>query len=183
MEILVQVLAIVSPLLVLATTYIIVRGFLRREGDAVKGLLFRETEARRFELQYKNREVTLPIRLQAYERMTLFCSRIELGQIIARLRPSVKTVKDFRILLAMTIEEEFNHNITQQMYMSEELWHIILLAKLEATNIVKQVAAPLSDDADAQLFVEAYLKHSETAPQSGHIQGQLAIKKEVSMLF
>lgn len=183
MEIFVMVLATLSPIAVLLTTFFIIKGFSKREGDVVRGLLYRETEARRFELQYKNREVSLPIRLQAYERMSLFCARIELGQVLLRLLPSCNTVRDLRIMLNMTIEDEFNHNITQQMYMSEELWNIILLAKLEAVNMVKQVAAPLADEQPAQAFVDAFVQRSQDAPQTGHLQAQTAIKKEVSLLF
>lgn len=183
MELLVQILAIISPLFIFLTAWTVMRTFLRREGDVLRGFLLREAEARRFELQHKNRETTLPIRLQAYERMTLFCSRIELSQIIMRILPSCVTAKDLRIMLALSLDEEFNHNITQQMYMSTELWDIISLAKLEANSIIKKVSDTVPDDAKAQAWIDAFLQYVANAPQQGHVQAQLGIKKEVSLLF
>ncbi|MCP4441765.1 MAG: hypothetical protein GY810_22895 [Aureispira sp.] len=164
--------------------FVIIRAFLKRETDSVKGLLFREAENRKLEMALKVKDITLPIRLQAYERMTLFCSRIELGQLILRISGSQgMSANKLKILLINAVDEEFNHNVTQQMYMSEELWEIISLARKEAVKIVTIVYKSLEVRASGKEFVEAFLEYSKEAPQQGYLQAQVAIKKEVALLF
>lgn len=181
----IELLKIIIPaLLVFLTAFVIIRAFLKRETDAVKGLLFRDAENKRLELALKVKDITLPIRLQAYERMTLFCARIELGQLIMRISGSSDmSANKLKILLINAVDEEFSHNVTQQMYMSEELWEIITIARKEAVKIVTIVYKSLEIRATGKQFVEAFIEYSKEGPQQGYLQAQVAIKKEVATLF
>jgi hypothetical protein len=71
----------------------------------------------------------LKIKLQACERLALFLERISLTNLLTRVHPISSKKEDYQYLLTQTIEQEFEHNISQQIYVSEECWHIILTAK------------------------------------------------------
>lgn len=70
----------------------------------------------------------LKIKLQAYERLALFLERISLTNLLTRVHPISTKKEDYQYLLTQTIEQEFEHNISQQIYVSEECWNIILTA-------------------------------------------------------
>ncbi len=78
------------------------------------------------ELKQKNAEIVMPIRLQAYERMTMFLERITPNNLLVRLSGNAVQVLDFQQLILREIRDEFNHNLSQQVYMSHELWERIM---------------------------------------------------------
>ena len=89
-----------------------------------------EAGRRRFLLHREAQKTALPIRLQAYERMTLF----------SRIAP-ISTIKtDYEQLIIAHIEQEFEHNLTQQVYMSDECWSIILTAKNATIQMIRMAA-------------------------------------------
>lgn len=179
-----ELLAIAIPsLLGMGAMVWVVRSFVNKESESARMQLSKEIETFKHKLTLKNREITLPIRIQAYERMTLFCSRIELGGLIQRIEHIPSKTRDLKGLIIGTIEEEFAHNVTQQMYMSEELWSAILLAKFEAISIVKMVANEVGDDQDSLQMLKGLAMQTEKQAQVGYIQAQSSIKKEVAMLF
>lgn len=95
-------------------------------------------EGRRQYLLQKDLEVhAMPIRLQAYERMTLFLERISLSKILIRLTPISKEAEDYANFVIAHIEQEFDHNLAQQIYMSEECWDIIVKAKNATIHIIR----------------------------------------------
>ena len=71
----------------------------------------------------------LKVKLQAYERLALFLERISLTNLLTRVPPISTKKEDYQYLLIQTIEQEFEHNMLQQIYVSEECWNIILTAK------------------------------------------------------
>ncbi|MDO5607691.1 MAG: hypothetical protein Q4G08_04455 [Capnocytophaga sp.] len=104
-------------------------------------LYVKNEENRRIYLLHKeNQKLSLPLRLQAYERMTLFLERINPSQLLLRIPPRNLTKKDYENLLVNTIDEEFEHNMAQQIYLSEELWNVIKAAKAATIQIIRKVA-------------------------------------------
>jgi len=97
-----------------------------------------EDGRRRFLLQKDNQADALPVRLQAYERLALFLERIKPGQLLIRIKPQGENKADYEQLLIMTIEQEFEHNLSQQIYMTDELWNIIKSAKNGTIQIIRQ---------------------------------------------
>lgn len=194
MEVLLEITKILVPsLLVFLTAWLMIRSFLNKEADVVKGLIIRDTENRRIDVLKKTTETLLPIRLQAYERMTLFCSRIEIGQLLKNAAAvSNMSSEMYKMTLVQQVEEEFNHNITQQVYMTDDLWNIILLAKKEVTQIFEKMHSDvvtahsekgLTGQPDAKAFLNALGIYLESTPQIGYVQALTAIKKEVGILF
>ncbi|MGB8704073.1 MAG: hypothetical protein WCD31_03480, partial [Gillisia sp.] len=99
-----------------------------------------EDKRRRFLLRQDNQKTALPIRLQAYERMALFLERISFGKILMRIKPAHLETKEYENLLIRTIEQEFEHNIAQQIYLTSECWNVIRTSKNAAINIIRKTA-------------------------------------------
>lgn len=96
-----------------------------------------EEKKRQFLLRRSNQKTALPLRLQAYERMALFMERISLAKLLIRIAPISSDKVDYANLLTAHIDQEFEHNLTQQIYMSDECWTIITTAKNSTMQIIR----------------------------------------------
>jgi len=125
----------IPAIIVLYAVYLIVKSFLNREFD--KKVL---------ELRMKNSETVLPIRLQAYERMCLFLERISPNNLVLRLNDSGYTVREFQQVLLNDIRQEYNHNLSQQVYMSNESWNLTKKAMEEIVVVINSAAGDLDGE-------------------------------------
>jgi hypothetical protein len=88
-----------------------------------------EENKQRFVLMRENQKHALPLRLQAYERLALLLERINPSKLLLRVAPLNDNKMDYQNLLIHHIEQEFEHNLTQQIYISDECWLMLLKAK------------------------------------------------------
>ncbi len=142
-----------------------------------------KTEEKKMHLNLlkENNKYTLPIKLQAYERMTLYLERINLSNLIVRVT-SINNDKDaYAISLVNTIEQEFEHNLAQQIYISEKCWSIIITSK-NATKQRIQAVSKEEDILNAQELREAILKSTLQTP-SPSITALAFIKDEVRSII
>ena len=98
------------------------------------------------ELRMKNQETVLPIRLQAYERMCLFLERISPNNLVLRLNNNNYNVREFQQVLLSEIRQEYNHNLSQQVYMSDESWNLTKKAMEEVVVVINTAADTLDGD-------------------------------------
>ena len=106
-----------------------------------------EENRRRFLLHKDIQKDTLPLRLQAYERMALFLERIEPSKLLIRVAPASSDKFDYEALLIYHIESEFEHNLTQQIYISDKCWNIINTAKNTLIQTIRK--ANMSEKVDS----------------------------------
>lgn len=99
-----------------------------------------EDGRRRFLLHKDIQVNSLPIRLQAYERMTLFLERITPTKLLIRVKPNSSDKEPYESLLIASIEQEFEHNLSQQIYMSDECWNIITAAKNATIQLIRKAS-------------------------------------------
>ena len=99
-----------------------------------------QQNTRRWLVQKENQKLSLPIRLQAYERLTLYLERINIGKLTVRVAPINDNKFDYENLLIHNIEQEFEHNLAQQIYISDTTWTIILTAKNTTIQIIRKTA-------------------------------------------
>ncbi len=99
-----------------------------------------EDQRRRFLIARENRKTALPIRLQAYERMALFLERIAPGKILFRVKANSDDAESYASLLIANIEQEFEHNIAQQIYLSAECWDYVRTAKNATITMIRNAA-------------------------------------------
>ena len=105
------------------------------------------------DFKQKQQQTTLPLRLQSYERLSLFCERISIPNLVMRLKTQGMQAGALRVALMMAIQQEFEHNLTQQVYISEQLWEIIKLSRTDTINVVTSVAEGVDPKADAPLHL------------------------------
>ena len=95
---------------------------------------------RRFMLRRENQKQALPIKLQAYERLALLMERISPTKIVIRIAPLSEDKMEYQNLLIQHIEQEFEHNLTQQIYVSDECWTMISTAKNTTIQNIRKTA-------------------------------------------
>ena len=137
-----------------------------------------QQNTRKWLLQKENQKNALPLRLQAYERMVLFLERISLTKILIRVTPLSQDKIQYENLLIAQIEQEFEHNLTQQIYMSDECWTIIVTAKNATIQIIRK--ANMSEKvSSADKLREVILNDllEKQAPSSAALE---FMKKEIS---
>lgn len=149
MQIIADVLKITIPAaLVLYAMYATISTFVRKS--------FAEQQ---IDLKRKNAETVLPIRLQAYERMSLFLERINPNSLIMRLNGTANSAIEFQQMLLKDLRDEFNHNLSQQVYMSHQAWERIRAAQQEVITLVNQAAAEVkADEAPIELSKKIFEK-------------------------
>lgn len=115
----------------------------------IKSVLEKEVTRREVDLKIKNYETILPLRLQAYERLALLLERISPNNIFVRLSNPGFSAKEFQRLIVKEIRDEFNHNLSQQVYVSEECWSLVNKAVEDTIALINQAGSNLGDDAKA----------------------------------
>ncbi|WP_066217672.1 hypothetical protein [Formosa haliotis] len=99
-----------------------------------------EDGRRRFLLKKDMQVNSMPLRLQAYERMALFLERISPSKLLIRVQPMSADKNDYELLLINNIEQEFEHNLSQQIYVSDECWSIITTAKNATIQLIRKAS-------------------------------------------
>ncbi|OCB78563.1 hypothetical protein [Flavobacterium crassostreae] len=140
-----------------------------------------QQNTRRWLLQKDNQSATLPLRLQAYERMTLFMERINPSQLMVRITPVSEDKAVYADYVIAQIEQEFEHNLSQQIYLTEECWSIILAAK-NATIQMIRLAAKKESVTNADTLRESILTNliEKTSPSNAALS---FLKNEVGQLW
>ena len=88
----------------------------------------------------KKNKVVLTVKLQAYERLTLLLERIAPSNLLIRVKPYSDDKDEYERLLLKTIEDEFEHNLTQQVYVTEACWNVIRTAKSATVSIIRKTS-------------------------------------------
>ena len=99
-----------------------------------------EDGRRRFLLHRDMQVNAMPLRLQAYERMALFLERISPNKLLVRVVPKSSNKEEYESLLITTIEQEYEHNLSQQIYMTDQCWSIITAAKNATIQLLRKAS-------------------------------------------
>ncbi|OQY00016.1 MAG: hypothetical protein B6I24_00980 [Bacteroidetes bacterium 4572_128] len=129
---------VIPSFIVFLTSYFILRAFVKKEVQKDK-----------FKISQENYKLITPMRLQAYERFTLFLERISPESLVLRLHGNDMNVQDLQTEILINIRKEFEHNIVQQIYVSPKTWLVIKRAKEQIIEIVNMSASELDSNANA----------------------------------
>ena len=99
-----------------------------------------EDSRRNFLLRKENQKEALPLRLQAFERLVLFLERISLNKLLVRIPPTGKDTLKYSHKLITIIEQEFEHNLAQQIYVSETAWKAVVTSKNLMIKMIRTTA-------------------------------------------
>jgi hypothetical protein len=113
----------------------------------IKAFLDREYKNKLMDLRMQNQSLITPIRLQSYERMVLFLERIALTQLVTRVHKSGMSARLLQNEMVKTIRNEFEHNLSQQIYITQQSWDAIKTAKEETIRAINIASTKVPDDA------------------------------------
>ncbi len=137
MDFLLEILKITIPgLIVFATSYYV-----------LKQVMEGQFKRRELELRKAEKKSFTPNKINAYERLTLFLERIHPADMVLRVHQKGMSGRAFQQELIKTIRTEFQHNLTQQLYVSNTTWHLIKTAKEETIKMVNVSAAKMPKEA------------------------------------
>ena len=145
---------------------------------------FEDQERKRhMKASLKNKNLITPLRLQAYERVILYLERISLDSLILRISEAGMTSKQLHSGLLSTVRAEFEHNLSQQLYISDEAWEIVKNARSNTIKIISLSADKIPGDAP---YINLSTKIMESLMELDKTPTATAIeylKKEVQKLF
>lgn len=101
-----------------------------------------------------------PIQLQAYERLALFTERAGLRNLVSRVNAPTDTAAAMHFALLDEIKNEYSHNITQQVYVTPEVWNAVTRMKDQNIYIINQIASTLPSTATAKDLSKVLLEYS-----------------------
>ncbi|MCE5345687.1 MAG: hypothetical protein LLG13_05255 [Bacteroidales bacterium] len=148
METVTDILKITIPaLLVFLTAWILLRNLMRNEQDK-----------RKQELILQNSRTVTTIKLQAYERIVLFLERISLESLLVRVSSSDMSALQLHTALLSTIRSEFEHNLSQQIYMSPQAWEVVRNARSNMIKIINTEAEKMPPNASGMVLSKQLLE-------------------------
>lgn len=131
---------IIPMALALLGVYLLMTNFFQNEWK-------RRNADTRLTKENERQKVLLPIQLQAYERLILFLERINPNSSLHRLRQKGMSANDLQLALIANIRDEFEHNVVQQLYVSEDAWQLIRSVKEEMVKFYNLLGAQMPDGA------------------------------------
>ncbi len=131
-------------LIVFLTAYFMLTKYIQQEAN-VKAL----------ELKMKRDKEIMILRLQAYERLALFLERITPASVINRVRTPEMLSTELQYAIVRNIREEFEHNLSQQVYVSSNAWNLIVASKDEIVKFINMVGTQTPPEGSAGQLINA----------------------------
>ncbi|MFK7900438.1 MAG: hypothetical protein AB8B61_06740 [Cyclobacteriaceae bacterium] len=145
----------------------------------VKNLVTKDFEKKLVELKQQNTEITLPLRLQAAERLCLFLERMSLNNLIVRVNETGITSGQLQQKLHSELRNEFNHNLSQQVYVSQKGWNSVKKAVQDITTLINKSSENIDPNSKSielakQIFDNAVsLSTDPTTPAIQQVKGEI----------
>lgn len=146
-------------------------------------MLKSEESKRQLDLRIKNQALFTPLRLQAYERVALLLERITPVNIIQRVSRPGLTAEELKHLLVNDIQSEFNHNLSQQIYVSHQVWSLARAVKEQIIQLINIAYMSLPENArglDLSKAIFAILIERDENPTQKALD---FLNKEVHLIF
>jgi methylthioribose-1-phosphate isomerase len=106
---------------------------------AMRSMISNDQDKRRQELILQNSRTITPIKLQAYERIVLFLERISIESLVVRTNSPGMSAAQLHSALLNNIRSEFEHNLSQQIYMTQQAWEVVKNARSNTIKIINTV--------------------------------------------
>lgn len=174
MNVLADILKITIPALaVLGAAYFLVKRFLDNE-----------QKRREHELRTSTQAIMTPLRIQAYERVIIFLERINPNSLVVRVNKNNMTARQLHLDLVSTIKSEYEHNLSQQIYISEGSWQFVKTAKEEIIQLINISSSKVASDANSSelaiMILNITANLDKKMPSDAAIE---YIKKEIARIF
>jgi hypothetical protein len=149
----------------------------------LKAFLDNEQKRKLLEIKMKGQSVVTPIRLQAYERIVLFLERISFNNLVMRVNKSGMTSGQLHASLLLNIRNEYEHNLSQQIYISSKAWQAVKDAKEAVIKIINSAASEIKNESSSTDLAAKILELS-IQEKLGPVEKAIEyIKAEINQLF
>lgn len=149
----------------------------------VKSFLAKDFEKQLVELRTKNTALVLPVRLQAYERVCLLLERISPHNLILRVNNPAFNAIQLQQKLLIEIREEFNHNLSQQVYMSNDAWNLTRHAMEEIVGVINTAAQHVDREAQGVELAKAIFEILIQRNEDPSARALRFVKDEIRQVF
>ena len=143
----------------------------------------KDLDLKRLEVRGKAIETVLPNRLHAYERMTLFLERMSPHNLLVRLNTGSIPARDFQQMLLAEVRNEYNHNVSQQIYISEEVWELIKNAKEDLIVNINDAASEMGEQSTSLDLSKKIVEKSMGKAVDPLAHALAELKREVHKIF
>jgi hypothetical protein len=173
MDELLEIFKYVLPsVVVFAATYYLIKLFLDNE-----------QKKRNADIKMVGYKIITPIRLQAYERLILLLERISPESLIMRIHKPEFSVLLLQAALITTIREEFEHNLSQQVYVSSQAWELVRSAKEDMIKLINTAATKLNDNATSMDLSQKIFELSLSQEKLLYRSALEFLKNEIRQVF
>jgi hypothetical protein len=173
MEYVLDLLKIILPAgVVLYGMYLVVISFLSKEREKML-----------VDLKTQNTQVVLPVRLQAAERLCLLLERITPNNLVRRSNPSQFAAAELHTILLGEVREEFNHNLSQQVYFSEETWEAVRRAVEDVITLLNQSRQSVDAEASGMDLARTIFAQSLDRKNDAITYALRQVKSEIQLYF
>lgn len=135
------------------------------------------------EANKENNQTLSKLKLQAYERLSLLLERTSIPSLIQNLGSNGISAREFKLLALKLIQDEFNYNLSQQIYVTDQTWNMIKIVKEQTSIMLQQVEKTIPENANASEFCIALINHLQNAGEVPHEKGLKMIKHEIEVIF
>ena len=171
MEAVIELLKIIIPTgAVFAASYFLVKRFLDND-----------QKRREHELKKVSQNIVTPLKITAYERIVIYLERINTNNLVLRVNKNGMTAKQLHSELVLAIKSEFEHNLSQQIYVSAGSWEMVKNAKEEVLQLVNIASSKVPAETNSLELASMIL--NITANLGKKLPSELAIdylKREIS---
>ncbi len=125
----------------------------------------------------------LTLKLQAYERVLLFIDRISPANMLVRVGPSSYQAAELQSILLSEVRNEFQHNVTQQLYVSQQAWEVMNKVKNDTLGLISSAARSLPPEASGLDLAKSILGRLAEVEQDPYEMAAALVKNDVRHLF
>ncbi len=149
----------------------------------LKALLSHNEISKSLQIRLEMQKTTLPVRMQAYERLVLLLERLQPAGLILRTNTAGMSAVSLHTALLQAIREEFDHNLSQQLYVSVQAWELVKNSREETIKMVNTAGSKMEAEAtSADLAGQIFVLDMETNPAMT-LQAIDFLKKEAREYF
>jgi hypothetical protein len=149
----------------------------------IKPYLDRAEKVQMADLKKAIANQTLPLKFQAYERLVLFVERVNPANMLIRLHGTNYSAHDLHSLVVNEIRDEFQHNVTQQIYVSERAWNVVKRVKDDTMSVVTNAAKAMPETASGLDLSKTVLAHLASLQDNPYDIALSMIRKDMEELF
>jgi hypothetical protein len=149
----------------------------------IKPYLDRDEKIQLLEFKKTISQQTLPLRLQAYERLVLFIERVNPANMLVRLNATAYTAHELYSIITEEIRNEYQHNITQQIYVSSRAWGVVKHVRGDTLGIINNAAKGMPEAATGLELAKMILATIAELEDNPYEIGASMLRKDVEEIF